>query len=263
MSDILETILAQKRDEVSRLRQRLGRRGLDEQVAAQGGVRGFCGALAASAEHGAAVIAEIKRASPSRGLIRKDFKPAEIATGYEKGGAACLSVLTDEHFFQGSVAHLREARAAVAVPVIRKDFTIDELQVLEARAIGADAILLIVAALSDAQINELASAAQEYELDVLVEIHDRREMERFLKAELSGALLGINNRNLRTFETRLETTLELVQDIPDGTPVVTESGIAMPADVRRMLDAGVRRFLVGESLMRARQPGEALRELLA
>lgn len=262
MSDVLERILARKREEIAILKRMTGLAALRDMAAGQPPPRGFRQALDRVAARGAAVIAEIKQASPSRGVIRKDFRPAQIAVGYEDGRAACLSVLTDVDFFQGANQYLQQARDAVSIPVLRKDFTIDPLQVTEARAIGADAILLIVSALSDAQMAELAAAAREHSLDVLVEVHDRKELERFLGASLSDAVLGINNRNLRTFETRLETTLDMLSDVPADTPVVTESGIATPADVKRMMDAGVRRFLVGESLMRAESPGDALRELL-
>jgi indole-3-glycerol phosphate synthase len=263
VSDILDKILVQKREEVTALRKRHSPQSLRDLAAEQGAPRGFAGQLRARAGSGAAVIAEIKKASPSRGVIRSEFDPAWLARDYEQGGAACLSVLTDERFFLGSNEHLQQARAACARPVLRKDFTIHELQVLEARAIGADAILLIAAALAASQMGELAAAAAEQGLDVLVEIHDRAELEQVQKARLPQALLGINNRDLRTFETRLETTLDLLPHMPAGVEVVTESGIGAAADVQRMVDAGVRRFLVGESLMRAPSPGGALRELLA
>src|SRR5690349_17976892 len=264
MSDILEKILAQKREEVAALRKRHSRESLLDLAASQSAPRGFAAALRERAAQGPAVIAEIKKASPSRGLIRPNFDPPALAADYAGGGAACLSVLTDERFFLGHADHLRLAREACALPVLRKDFTLDALQVAEARALGADAILLIVAALSAAQMNELAAAARELGLDVLVEIHDRAELEQAQRARLpAGCLLGINNRDLRTFETRLETTLDLLPHLPAGTEVVTESGIGAAADVARLRAAGVHRFLVGESLMRADSPGAALRELLA
>ena len=264
MSDILEKILAQKREEVAALRKRHSRESLLDLAASQSAPRGFAAALRAGAAAGPAVIAEIKKASPSRGLIRPNFDPPALAADYAAGGAACLSVLTDERFFLGHADHLKQARGACALPVLRKDFTLDALQLAEARALGADAILLIAAALSPAQMNELAAAARELGLDVLVEIHDAGEFEQVQRARLpAGCLLGINNRDLRTFQTRLETTLDLLPQLPAGTEVVTESGIGAAADVRRMLDAGVRRFLVGESLMRADSPGQALRALLA
>ncbi len=261
--DILEKILAVKRDEIARLRTRYSRQALQDLAAAQTPPRGFNRALREKAKHGAAVIAEIKKASPSKGLIRAAFDPAWIAREYESGGAACLSVLTDEQFFQGGNDHLRQARAACTLPVIRKDFISDEMQVLEARAIGADCVLLIAAALSGTKLAELHACARSLQLDVLVEVHDRAELEQVLRAGLgAAALLGINNRNLRTFEVRLETTLELLPLLPDDAEVVTESGIFTPADVRRMRDAGVHRFLIGESLMRQPSPGASLRELL-
>jgi len=260
---VLERILAHKREEVAVLRRRHSPQSLQDLAAAQAAPRGFAATLRARAAGGAAVIAEIKKASPSRGLIRANFDPAWLAQDYAQGGAACLSVLTDERFFLGAAEHLRQARAACALPVLRKDFTIDPLQVAEARALGADAILLIAAALSGAQMNELAAAAVAQGLDVLVEIHNRAELEQVQRARLPAALLGINNRDLRSFETRLETTLELLPHLPAGAEVVTESGIAGAADVRRLRGAGVHRFLVGESLMRADSPGAALRELLA
>ena len=265
MSDILTRILEQKKEEVQALRRRYSRAALLERAAGQSAVRGFARALANKVEAGqVAVIAEIKRASPSKGLIRSDFNPAALAQGYEQGGAAGLSVLTDERFFLGSGEHVQQARSACALPVLRKEFIVDELQVAEARALGADAVLLIVAALSSGQLNELAAAARELNLDVLVEIHDRAELDKVLKIPLpSDSLVGINNRDLRNFETRLETTLELLPHIPPGTPVVTESGIAATADIQRLRAAGVHRFLIGESLLRAESPGAALKDLLA
>lgn len=263
MSDILEKILAHKREEIAALRKRHSVASLAELAGAQGAPRGFAEALRRRAGAGPAVIAEVKKASPSRGVIRANFDPAAIARDYAAGGAACLSVLTDERFFLGHADHLQAARASCALPALRKDFTIDPLQVAEARALGADAILLIAAALSSAQMNELAAAAHGQGLDVLVEIHNRGELEQVQRARLTGVLLGVNNRDLRTFETRLETTLDLLPHLPPGTELVTESGIGSAADVQRMVAAGVRRFLVGESLMRAESPGAALRALLA
>ena len=264
MSDILEKIIAQKREEVAALRKRYSREALLDLAAAQSAPRGFAQALRDRATSGAAVIAEIKKASPSRGLIRPNFEPQALARDYAAGGAACLSVLTDERFFLGSNEHLKQARAACELPVLRKDFTVDALQVAEARALGADAVLLIAAALSAAQMNELAAAARELGLDVLVEIHDRAELEQVQRARLpAGCLPGINNRDLRTFETRLETTLDLLPHLPAGAEVVTESGIGSAADLARLRAASVRRFLIGESLMRADSPGAALRALLA
>ena len=263
MSDILDRILAQKREEVAILHKKQSLASLSAVATALGPTRGFARVLRERAMSGAAVIAEIKRASPSKGVIRAQFDPAWLAGDYAAGGATCLSVLTDERFFLGAAEHLRAARAACALPILRKDFVIDPLQVVEARALGADAILLIAAALSPAQMSELGAVAASLGLDVLVEIHDRAELEQVQRAKLAGALLGINNRNLRTFETRLETTLELLPHVPAGADVVTESGIATAADVQRMTAAGVRRFLVGESLMRAESPGAALKALLA
>jgi indole-3-glycerol phosphate synthase len=209
------------------------------------------------------VIAEIKKASPSKGVIRADFDPPRLAEAYARGGAACLSVLTDGRFFQGHNDFLVAARAACALPVIRKDFLIDELTVLEARAIGADAVLLIAACLSPTQMNSLHACAREAGLDVLVEVHDAEELDAVARAGLKGGwLLGVNNRNLRSFETRLDTTLDLLPRAPAGVAVVTESGIATAADVQRLRGAGVDRFLIGESLMRAADPGEALRQLI-
>ncbi len=205
------------------------------------------------------MIAEVKRASPSRGMLRVDYDPAAIAASYEKGGAACLSVLTDRDFFQGEDAHLRAARDACALPVLRKDFVVDAWQVYEARALGADCILLIVAALGDAQLAEFAGLARHLDLDVLVEVHDATELERALA--LDAPLIGINNRNLRTFETRIETTLELLASIPGDRLIVTESGIHTRDDVRRLRVAGVHAFLVGEAFMRAGNPGAELERL--
>ncbi len=261
--DILEKILDNKRDEIAKLRRAYSENALRERAAEAGATRGFKAALARVAESGAAVIAEIKKASPSKGLIREDFDPAWIAGEYAEGGAACLSVLTDRVFFQGDNDYLQTARDNCALPALRKDFMIAPLQIVEARAIGADAILLIAAALSSSQMNELAACADELELDVLVEIHNADELAKVNQARLlPRALLGINNRNLRTFETRLETTLDLLPQLPPGCEVVTESGIGAADDIKRMRDAGVQRFLVGESLMRQPSPGDALRALI-
>ena len=222
--------------------------------------RGFAAAIARDLAAGrAAVIAEIKRASPSRGVIRADFDAARLARDYADHGATALSVLTDSAFFQGANRDLVEARAACALPVLRKDFVIDAYQLFESRALGADAVLLIAAALDDSRLQRLAELAAELQLDALVEVHDAAELARALR--LPAKLIGINNRNLRTFETRLDTTLELLDAIPDDRIVVTESGIAARADVARMRAAGVHAFLVGESLMRAPRPGEKLQEL--
>lgn len=251
---ILERIVAAKRAEIAAARKRVSQRDL-EKVAAPPS-RDFVGALRARRP---AVIAEIKRASPSKGLLRAEFDPAAIARGYEKGGAACISVLTDREFFQGAPEHLEAARAACALPVLRKDFLIDPYQVFEARALGADCVLLIAACLDDAQMRELESLAHEAGMAVLVEVHDALELGRALK--LKTPLIGINNRDLRSFVTRLEITLELLPRVPQDRIVVTESGILSSADVSRMRAAGVHTFLVGEAFMRASDPGAALRTL--
>ncbi len=263
MSDILRRILATKEREVAEARAQLPLARLEQQARQRGDApRGFATALRRSiAEGRAAVIAEVKKASPSKGLLRADFDPAAIASSYAAHGASCLSVLTDREYFQGSPQFLREARAACALPVLRKDFLIDPYQVFEAAAMGADCVLLIVAALDDARLAELEDCASRLQLDVLVEVHDGDELERALR--LRTPLLGINNRDLRSFETRLETTLDLLPRIPASRLVITESGIATPADVARMRARGVHAFLVGEALMRRANPGVALRELTA
>ena len=260
MSDILEKILAVKREEVAAAKIRLPLIGLRGQAQATGKPRDFVGALRAKIDAGRpAVIAEIKKASPSRGVLRADFDPRAIATSYARSGAACLSVLTDEQFFQGKPAYLAEARSVSGLPVLRKDFMLDPYQVFEARAWGADCILLIVAALGDGLMAELEQAALDLGMAVLVEVHDGQELERALR--LKTPLVGINNRNLRTFETRLETTLDLLALIPEDRVVITESGILARADVERMRCAGVQAFLVGEAFMRAPDPGKALSTL--
>ena len=261
MSDILERILARKREEIADLRKRVSDSTLMQRAEQQQAPRGFARRLKEVADRGGpAVITEIKRASPSKGLIRTDFDPKWIAQEYEKSGSACLSVLTDEDFFQGSEADFVTAHAAVKIPAIRKDFIIDELQVLESRAMGADCILLIAAALSQTAMTTLHRTARALNMDVLVEIHDSAELNKVLGAGLGNDyLLGINNRSLRSFETRIETTLDLLPWLPPGLDVVTESGLSTRADVRRLLDAGVKRFLVGESLMREPNPGVALK----
>ena len=225
-------------------------------------VRGFVDALTARVDAGrAAVIAEIKKASPSKGVLREDFRPAEIAVSYERGGAACLSVLTDLDFFQGSDDFLKEARAACGLPVIRKDFIIDPYQVYEARAIGADCVLLIAACLSDSRLSELSALARQLGMDALVEVHDADELDRALR--VPGRLIGINNRNLRTFDLDLATTIGLLGAIPADRLLVTESGIHTRSDVARMRGHGVDAFLVGEAFMRAEDPGGRLAELFA
>ncbi|WCE05213.1 indole-3-glycerol phosphate synthase TrpC [Pseudoxanthomonas sp. JBR18] len=260
MSDILDTILARKREEIAARSAAVPLAELIARAAEASPVRGFADALRRSIAAGdAAVIAEVKKASPSKGVIRPDFHPAEIAVSYEFGGASCLSVLTDVDFFQGADAYLQQAREACTLPVLRKDFTIDPYQVYEARALGADCILLIVAALDDVQLVGLADLAMQLGMDVLVEVHDIDELERAL--QVPAPLLGINNRNLRTFQTSLQTTLEMKDAVPRDRVLVTESGIATPADVALMRGQGVHGFLVGETFMRAPEPGEALREL--
>jgi indole-3-glycerol phosphate synthase len=260
--DVLQRILARKAEEVSERRGQRSLSDLEGELKDVGPARGFAAAVQRRvAAGGPAVIAEVKRASPSKGLIREDFRPAEIARQYQRGGATCLSVLTDRDFFQGSEDYLRAARVACELPVLRKDFTVDPYQVAEARWIGADAILLIVAALSDAQLQELSAAAGDYGLDVLVEVHDGAELERALK--LPTPLLGINNRDLRDFTTSLDTTLELLPAIPDDRVVITESAIHSTEDVSLMRGRGVQAFLVGEAFMRAEDPGAALAELFA
>jgi len=257
--DILQQILHRKAEEIVERSSRLDIRALSRQIENLP-PRGFLARLEETIQAGrAAVIAELKKASPSKGLLRDPFLPADIARSYASHGATCLSVLTDRDFFQGSEDYLEEARAACELPVLRKDFIIDLYQVYEARAIGADCILLIVAALGDAMLKELADLALHLDLDVLVEVHDAEELERALALELP--LLGINNRDLRTFTTRLETTLNLLQDIPSDRLVVSESGIHTPADVALLREHGVHAFLVGEAFMRAADPGTKLAEL--
>ena len=258
--DILKKILARKAEEITERSARISMRELGERVASMPPPRPFADALRARIDEGrAAVIAEIKRASPSKGLLREEFEPAVIAREYEAGGAAALSVLTDRDFFQGADEHLADARAACALPVLRKDFTIDAYQVYEARAMGADCILLVVAALGDASINDLAGLAVHLHMDVLVEVHDADELERVL--HLDRLMLGINSRDLRTFETNLDTIVNLLASIPDDRLVIAESGIHTPQDVGRLRDNGVHGFLVGEAFMRARHPGERLAAL--
>ena len=260
MSDILNTILARKLEEIAERRARAPLAELKARARDSSPVRGFADALRTAIAHGEpAVIAEVKKASPSKGVIRPDFHPAEIAFSYEFGGASCLSVLTDVDFFQGADAYLQQARAACALPVLRKDFTIDPYQVYEARVLGADCILLIVAALDDFQLAELSDLAMQLGMDVLVEVHDIDELERAL--QVPAPLLGINNRNLRTFDVSLDVTLSMKDAVPRDRVLVTESGILAPADVATMRNAGIHAFLVGETFMRADEPGEALRTL--
>lgn len=257
--DILKKILARKLEEVAARKRTVG---LDDlkRAAAADPVRGFMDGLQGKIHAGkAAVIAEIKKASPSRGVLREVFEPEQIAVSYEKGGAACLSVLTDIDFFQGADAFLHQARAACRLPVLRKDFVIDPWQVYESRALGADCILLIVAALEDALLLELLQLAGHLGMDALVEVHDQAELERALA--LPAPLLGINNRDLRSFKTRLDITLGFLEQIPDDRLVVTESGIHTTDDVVLMRSHGVNAFLVGEAFMKAPEPGEKLAEL--
>lgn len=257
---VLKKIIARKYEEVAERRQHTSESEWLARAANADTPRGFADALRQRLARGeAAVIAEAKRASPSKGVIRENFDPASIARSYQKGGAACLSVLTDKDFFQGSEDYLQQARSACTLPVIRKDFLIDTYQVAEARAIGADCILLIVSALDDTQMHELAACAKSLGMDVLVEVHDRNELDRALK--LATPLVGINNRNLHTFEVSLDTTYGLLSAIPDDRIVVTESGIFTRNDVLAMQEKGVNAFLVGEVFMRADEPGEELKRL--
>ena len=266
MSDILNKILAVKADEVAAAKKHRDLASLRREVESDGelraNLRGFEASLRRHIAAGkAGVIAEVKKASPSKGVLRADFKPANIAESYARHGAACLSVLTDVQFFQGSVDYLKQARAACELPVIRKDFMVDMYQVYEARAMGADAILLIVSALDHGLMAELEACALELGMDVLVEVHDGDELTAALK--LKTPLLGINNRNLRTFDVTLDTTLGLLPRISSDKLVVTESGILGPNDVKRMRDANVHAFLVGEAFMRAPDPGVELQRLFS
>lgn len=258
---VLEKILARKAEEVAERRARVGLAELEAQAKSADAPRGFANALIAQAKlKQPAVIAEVKKASPSKGVIREHFVPAEIAVSYEKGGATCLSVLTDIDYFQGSDLFLQQARAACKLPVIRKDFMVDPYQIVEARALGADCVLLIVSALDDVKMAELAAVAKSVGLDVLVEVHDGDELERALKT-LDTPLVGVNNRNLHTFDVSLETTLDLLPRIPRDRLVITESGIVNRADVELMEISGVYSFLVGETFMRAENPGAELQRL--
>ncbi len=258
--DILQRILLRKEQEIEHRKRTVSTSDLQHRLVDASAPRGFVNALTGRITRGhPAVIAEIKKASPSKGVIRPDFDPPAIAASYQQGGAACLSVLTDVDFFQGSDAYLQSARAAVELPVLRKDFTIDAYQVTEARVLGADCILLIVAALDQAQLVDLYQQAVELGLDVLVEVHDPDEMERAL--QLQPPMVGINNRNLRTFETHLDTTLAMLAGLPADCFVVTESGIHTHDDVTLMREHGVNAFLIGEAFMRAPDPGQALAEI--
>jgi indole-3-glycerol phosphate synthase len=260
MSDILNKIVEVKREEVAAARKRVSLEAMRDDALSRVLTRDFVGALRAKIANGqSAVIAEIKKASPSKGLLRADFIPADNAQSYAEAGAACLSVLTDRQFFQGQNDYLKQARASCDLPVLRKDFVIDPYQVYESRVVGADCILLIAACLDDSQLAELETIAHGLDMAVLVEVHDRAELERALR--LRTPLLGINNRDLRTFEVKLETTLSLKELVPSDKLLVTESGILARGDVQRMREAGVHAFLVGEAFMRAEDPGVALQTL--
>ena len=260
MTDILQRIMAVKAREIAAAKAQRSLSAMRIAAAAMAAPRDFAGALRAKADAGqAAVIAEIKKASPSKGVLRENFEPAQIAASYAQHGAACLSVLTDEQFFQGHADFLRQARAACELPVLRKDFMLEDYQVYEARAMGADCILLIVAALTPRRMAELETVARDLGMAVLVEVHNSAELESALM--LKTPLIGVNNRNLRTFETKLDVTLNMLKQIPDDRIIVTESGILKPADVRLMRDNGVNCFLVGEAFMRAEDPGAELARL--
>jgi indole-3-glycerol phosphate synthase len=262
MSDILDEIVAVKREEVAAALAKKSLGAVRADAESRVLTRDFEGAMRAKIAAGqAAVIAEIKKASPSKGVLRAEFIPADIAQSYAEYGAACLSVLTDKQFFQGSIDFLKQARASCDLPVLRKDFMIDIYQVYESRAMGADAILLIAACLDDAQMADMEAAARSLDMAVLVEVHNREELSRALK--LKTRLVGINNRNLKTFEVSLQTTLDMLPDVPADRLLVTESGIQTADDVKRMRDAKVNAFLVGEAFMRATEPGEALAQLFA
>lgn len=260
MSDILAKIVAVKHEEVAAAKKRKSLEAMREDALGRVLTRDFEGALRAKIAAGqAAVIAEVKKASPSKGVLREDFIPADIAQSYAEHGAACLSVLTDRQFFQGEPDYLKQARASCDLPVLRKDFLVDAYQVYESRAMGADCILLIAACLDDARMTELEAIARSLDMAVLVEVHDAAELQRALK--LKTKLVGINNRNLRTFEVSLDTTLGMLQDVPEDRLLVTESGILKREDVQKMRAGGVHAFLVGEAFMRAEEPGEALAAL--
>lgn len=262
IADVLKKILEKKSAAVNMRRIKTGMPSIISQAKDSPDCRGFIAALQAKMQaKQAAVIAEIKKASPSKGLLRANYQPAEIARSYQTGGASCLSVLTETDFFQGDDAHLLAAKSACSLPILRKDFIVDEYQIYESKVLGADCVLLIVAALSDQQLNEYYQLAVSMGLDVLVEVHDQLELARALS--ISPKLLGINNRNLRTFETDLQTTLRLRQQVSNDVLLVTESGILNQADVALMRAAKVQAFLVGEAFMRADDPGIALRQLFA
>lgn len=259
-SDVLDKIMAYKAEEVAHAKRQCSLADVTAQAGDQAPSRGFVAALQASLQaERSAVIAEVKKASPSKGLIRPDFHPASIAESYQKYGASCLSVLTDAEFFQGSAAYFAQVREASTLPMLRKDFMLDDYQVFEARAMQADCILLIVAALEDGLMQDLAGRALELGMDVLVEVHNAQELERGLRLDMP--MIGINNRNLRNFDTSLSNTIDLLSSIPDDVVVVTESGIHTPDDVALMRDHNVNSFLVGEAFMRVDEPGEKLAEL--
>ncbi len=262
MSDILNKIVAVKREEVAAGLQRKSLQAMRADAESRVLTRDFISAMRAQIAAGrSAVIAEVKKASPSKGVLRADFIPADIAQSYAEHGAACLSVLTDQSFFQGCNDFLKQARASCDLPVLRKDFMVDAYQIYESRVVGADCILLIAACLDDAQMADLEAIAHSLDMAVLVEVHDRAELDRALK--LKTPLVGINNRNLHTFEVSLDTTLSLLKEVPADRLLVTESGIVSPDDVKRMRDADVHAYLVGEAFMRAADPGEALSTLFA
>ena len=260
MTDILDKIVAVKREEIAAAKAQKPLAAVRFDAESRVLTRDFVGALRQKIAAGKpAVIAEVKKASPSKGVLRADFIPADIAQSYAEYGAACLSVLTDRQFFQGTTDYLKQARASCSLPVLRKDFMVDPYQVYEARVMGADCILLIAACLDDQQMQDMEALAQSLDMAVLVEVHDAAELERALK--LKTPLIGVNNRNLKTFEVSLETTIALKAQVPADRLLITESGIAAPADVQRMRAAGIQAFLVGEAFMRAEEPGLALAEL--
>lgn len=260
MTDILDRIIAVKQDEVAALMQQKPLSAMRVDAESRVLTRDFVGALRSKIARGkSAVIAEIKKASPSKGVLRSDFMPADIAQSYAESGAACLSVLTDKQFFQGSLEYFKQARASCSLPALRKDFIIDPYQIYESRVIGADCILLIAAVLDDVQMKDMEAMAMALDMAVLVEVHDAAELERSLK--LKTPLIGINNRNLKTFEVSLDTTLGLLRQVPEDRILVTESGISTTQDVKRMRDGKVHAFLVGEAFMRAEDPGLALAAL--
>ena len=257
---ILNEIIAEKRREISRAKQGLSFSDLEFQIQDCGPLRNFCDSLkSVISVRKPAIIAEIKKASPSKGVIRRDFNPAEHARDYEVNGATCLSVLTDVKYFQGADAYLEEAKAACSIPVLRKDFIVDPYQIAQSKLLGADCILLIVAALQHSQLLELAAYANEISIDILVEIHNREELDWALEVE--SDLIGVNNRNLHTFETSLQTTIDLLPHIPPGKIIITESGINTTEDIHKIISNGIFGFLIGESFMRASRPGSRLKEL--